>query len=531
MTFSLGVIPAASYAEAVVYKGGRHVTVNLAELGALHVIGSPGEGKSTFLGRLADACVNAGEGVLLLDPKGDLAEEVANRTAHPDQLIYLAPGAYPDDTFCLNVLEIPANHPQTSTLQEIVGNNLQRMFHHMGKYDPDFMSMIDTYLRAAVKTAYTKRNPTLVDVIGILISQVERDQAVAATRRPDIELFWSYYEARTPTDRRYQIDSTLRRLWEFLMDVRTYFFIANPTSTIHLADWIDQGKLVVVNLATGLHEDDAERIGNLLVAYLSTQYRFRASKLMPWDRTRRWRLIVDEFWRFAANPYTQILRDGRAFNFYPVVAHQDMGQLERLGDKWDVPKALGHASELSFRRSRAELPPGPPEVQQAFLARQQGMKLHEADWTVKSPTGTTATLVRMDQWTATVHATGEAAALEAARIYTLPKSTVPSLRERLEAWRQGGTTGKHAKPSQPKPTQPAPPRPHEPRPERRPAPDGGDAVRPADGAAHPGRPRPPRPHDGHDAPGSLFPRPPRPGVRRDAEKPGSGDDPPGGPAD
>lgn len=444
MSFTVGELPYIKMAAFFPQLPPKSLEIDLAQTGAIHVIGSPNEGKSTFLGRFADACIEVGEGVLVLDPKGDLAVDMATRTRHPDQLIYIAPGQYRDRTFSLNVLEVPEHHPDQARMQGIVGNNLLRMFHHMGAYDPDFMSLIDTYLRAAVKTAYTNRRPTLIDVLMVLASEAERQQLVSRTRRPDIELFWEYYQDRTPTDQRYQIDSTLRRLWEFLVDDCTYFFVAHPTSTLHIADWLNDGKLVVINLAAGLPDDDAERMGNLIVAYLATQYRLRASSLVPWDTQRRWRLIVDEFWRFTLNPYAQIIRDGRSFNFYPVVAHQDLGQLARVGDKWDVPKALGHADELSFRRSRTEVPEGPAEVQREFIERQRQMKRHEADWTARSSGDTSTTRVLMADWSATANPDGEQEALDRAARYTLPKADVPSVRDRLDAWRQGGTMEGHA---------------------------------------------------------------------------------------
>ena len=50
---------------------------------AIHVIGSPGMGKSTLLGNLCEQYCGAGDGVLLLDIKGDLARDIASRTRYP----------------------------------------------------------------------------------------------------------------------------------------------------------------------------------------------------------------------------------------------------------------------------------------------------------------------------------------------------------------------------------------------------------------------------------------------------------------
>ncbi len=66
--------------------------VELNELAKLWVIGSPGRGKSNFLGRFTDACIANGDGVILHDPKGDLARDVAANTRYADRLIYISIG-------------------------------------------------------------------------------------------------------------------------------------------------------------------------------------------------------------------------------------------------------------------------------------------------------------------------------------------------------------------------------------------------------------------------------------------------------
>jgi hypothetical protein len=416
----------------------KNVSVELSDVGAIHVIGSPGEGKSTFLGRLADGGIESGEGVLLIDPKGDLAVDVASRTAYPEDLIYITPGAYSDKYFTLNVMEVSDN----PKLRDIVAGNVVKMFEHLGKYDAAFMTLVGKYLVACVQTAYAKPDPTLVDVIKIMLIDTFRAEMVAKTRRPDLKIFWEYYEKRTGPEQRSQIDSTLGRLWEFLNFETSYWTIASPTSTLKLADWLNEGKLVVVNLAQGLDEGDARRLGNLMVSYLTTQYRLRESGLVPWDRSRRWRLIVDEFQEFSPIPFAQIIRNGRAFNFFTVVAHQDSAQ---LNDYPQLKGAVGHAARLEFRRSIDDIPTRSFTAQDEYRAGQDALRKFEADWTFRSPTGTTTTRVRMADWKAVAKPEQLGLAVDQAIQHTLPKSQIPSLSEDYRAWRQGGTMGSNAK--------------------------------------------------------------------------------------
>jgi hypothetical protein len=147
--FDVGRLPIASAATAFLNYPAPRLSIELAELGALHVVGSPGEGKSTFLGRLADACIAEDEGVLLIDPKGDLAVDLAERTEHPDKLIYVSPGAYDDRFFTLNVMEVAG---ESKRLRDIVSGNVVKMFEHLGKYDAAFMTLVGKYLVACVQS-------------------------------------------------------------------------------------------------------------------------------------------------------------------------------------------------------------------------------------------------------------------------------------------------------------------------------------------------------------------------------------------
>ena len=60
-------------------------------LSHMYVIGKTGTGKSTLLERLILSDVEAGDGLVLVDPHGDLAERIAARIPErrKDDLIYL----------------------------------------------------------------------------------------------------------------------------------------------------------------------------------------------------------------------------------------------------------------------------------------------------------------------------------------------------------------------------------------------------------------------------------------------------------
>src|SRR6478672_1109042 len=97
---------------------------------ATYVLGTQGTGKSTLLGQIAEQCAGAGEGVLVIDTKGELAEDIAARTTHPDQLIYVAPAAHlgAERYWALNPLELDRSIPGA---EDRLVSNLRVLFDRM----------------------------------------------------------------------------------------------------------------------------------------------------------------------------------------------------------------------------------------------------------------------------------------------------------------------------------------------------------------------------------------------------------------
>ena len=72
-------LPDGAYLLGVHQHLRQEVVVDAADMWSVHVVGRPGYGKSVFLGNLALQFHAAGEGVLVLDVKGDLARAAAAR--------------------------------------------------------------------------------------------------------------------------------------------------------------------------------------------------------------------------------------------------------------------------------------------------------------------------------------------------------------------------------------------------------------------------------------------------------------------
>lgn len=131
----------------------------------------------------------------------------------------------------------------------------------------------------------------------------------------------------------------------FLADPRLYRMFTNPPVDLHFRQIMDEGKILIVNLAKGLlGEDSANLLGALLVTTLGLAAFSRADI----DESRRTdhAVLIDEFQSFTTLSVANMVSELRKYHVGLVLSHQHLYQLEP-----EVRHAvLGNAGTLiSFR--------------------------------------------------------------------------------------------------------------------------------------------------------------------------------------
>lgn len=310
---------------------------------ATYVIGSPGMGKSTLLGTLCEQYIAAGDGGIVLDIKGDLARDIASRTRYPDRVIYVRPGILPSpdggQLWTLNPFE---GHRNRDGSASHIAINVLESFERMGRAELGVMANIRQTLQHAIRLAMTTPEPTLLDLLLIVVDQPYRQQLLRQAKHLNhvTRRFWSDLDdPKIPArERRSQLNTTRNRLEALLMDRELNLFVGTYHSTLRLKEWLDDGRMILVDLGLPLPRGLGSDIGNVIMSQLVTETFLREHE----DKTRTWRVIVDEFHEFVGANFATIITDARSYNVFPVVAHQDRSQLDRQ-DTRTLRGAVGHA--------------------------------------------------------------------------------------------------------------------------------------------------------------------------------------------
>lgn len=286
------------------------------------VIGRTGMGKSTLMKTMAFSDIAKGEGLALLDPHGDLAEEVVQvaRQNRPQDTVYFNP-AEPDGTLGFNILEAAGVKPH------LVASGVISV---MKKFWEDFWGpKMEHILRHALLSLVGIPNATLADVSRILLDKDFRRWVIGRITDAKIREFWlQEYERYTAWGRMDAASPILNKIGQFIANPDIRRLICQPKSSFDLRAIMDAGRIFVANLSRGkLGEDASALLGALLVTKFELAALARAD--VPPEARREFFLYVDEFPTLATPSFAGIMAESRKYSLAITVGMQYVDQIER----------------------------------------------------------------------------------------------------------------------------------------------------------------------------------------------------------
>ncbi|MEZ5844821.1 MAG: hypothetical protein R3D27_13950 [Hyphomicrobiaceae bacterium] len=308
-------------------------------------MGQTGAGKSTLLLNLIAQDLAAGHGVGVIDPHGALAERARLRAeADAHQVVYLDPTdmARP---IGFNVLDrVPPDQ------HAVAADGVVSAFHHVAR---QLGAAARVPADARRQGAARQPRATLLGVPKLFTDDRYRARILANVRDPVLAAFWrnewDAYDARFRSE---AIAPILNKIGKVLADGRLRNIVAQPTSTIDLRRIMDEGRILIVNLAKGpIGEGTSHLLGALLSTALATAALSRADT--PEALRRPFYLYADEFQTYASGGFAVILSEARKYALALTLGHQYLGQLSD-GLRQAV---LGNAASfIAFRLGAEDAP-------------------------------------------------------------------------------------------------------------------------------------------------------------------------------
>jgi Type IV secretion-system coupling protein DNA-binding domain len=313
----------------------------------IYIIGKTGTGKSTLLESMALQDLERGRGFALIDPHGDLVERIADRIppSRKADVIYLnAPDPRQPDGYN------PLRHVSDDRIS-LATSGMMEVFKKM--WPEAWGVRMEHILRNVLMALLEQRKPTLHDVLRMFSESAFRKNVARSCRNATVRAFLLYEFERFSFG--YRADGTApiqNKVGAFLADPLLSRILTSPEQDLHIRRIMDQGQVLLVNLAKGkLGEDSASLLGALLVTTIGLAAFSRAD--IPATERRDFFVYVDEFQSFTTLAVVNLFSELRKYRVGFTVAHQYLYQLEP-----EVRHAIfGNAgSVISFRVGAEDAP-------------------------------------------------------------------------------------------------------------------------------------------------------------------------------
>ena len=317
----------------------------------MHIIGTTGKGKSKLLEHMIYQDAIFGRGVALIDPHGNLADDVLsylgnsgffNNPENIKRLVYINPSRQ-DYSPGINLLELqkgedPAEH----------ANDIIEVFKRSWELEnaPVFEDVMFNSMMVLMEN-----NLSIIELPRLITDKLYRDILLAKTEDPAVyQFFKNRFDKWPKSEQAIRVESTLNKISRITGSVRIRNIFGQLKSTINFRDIMDESKILIVDLSY-LSELSAKLFGGFITTLIQQAAMARRTQKDFFEYLDEFQLFVST--EGGSKTFSRTLAEARKRHLYLVLAHQQLSQLDER-----MRGALGNVGTLvcfGLDRSDAEL--------------------------------------------------------------------------------------------------------------------------------------------------------------------------------
>ena len=284
----------------------------------MYLVGASGTGKSTALLNMIIQDMQAGKGIGVLDPHGDLIDTLLGYI--PDErvedVIVFDPS---DEVFPIGFNIIDAHSELEKTL---LASDLVSVFKRLSTSWGDQMnSVLANGIAAMLEST---EGGTLPILRRFLVDKAFRQEFLTTVQDPENVFYW---EREFPLLSGKPQGPVLTRLDTFLRPKPIRYMVAQQDNKIDFAKIMQSKKIFLAKLSQGaIGTENSYLMGAFLVTKLN-QIAFSRQALAESQR-QDFYLYIDEFHNFITPSMESILSGARKYHMALILAHQELRQLE-----------------------------------------------------------------------------------------------------------------------------------------------------------------------------------------------------------
>jgi len=290
----------------------------------LYVIGATGTGKTKFLEFLIQQDIEMGKGFGVIDPHGDLIEDVKGFLGYYygedeeiSRRVVLVDPTDPEFTVTFNPLEkLPGVSPAEQA------GELLSCFRKI--WSGSWGVRMEDLMRNSL-IALAEAELPLTELPHLLTDGNFRMRVLDRVENPIARDYFRRFDSLTERGRVAWIEPVMNKMNALLADQRIAQIFSSPKSSFDLRNVMDEGKILLVKLDKGKLKDSADLLGSLIMAKVQMAAFSRSD--VPQSRRRPFYLYIDEFQNFATESFLVVLSEARKYGLCLIMAHQTLSQI------------------------------------------------------------------------------------------------------------------------------------------------------------------------------------------------------------
>ena len=291
----------------------------------LYVLGKSGVGKTTLVQAMIQSDLARGRGFALIDPMGDLAEQVADRVplSRENDVIYIDPS---DSTHCLGFNPL---HAVAVDNRPLVAAQIVASFAAIWKLSladtPRLLYVLYNSLRLLLDTP----GSTLLGLQKLLVDADYRRHLLRSSHDPAVHNFFEQELAELSDRDAAATVASVQNKIGMLLSGPLRNILGSPRPTINVRRAMDEGQVIILNLAKGKSgEGPTHLLGALFTMGFAQAAEMRAA--IPENDRRDFTLYAEEVHNYATDSLVSIITESRKWRLSTVLSHQTLSQIPPL---------------------------------------------------------------------------------------------------------------------------------------------------------------------------------------------------------
>ncbi|MBI2038957.1 MAG: type IV secretion system DNA-binding domain-containing protein [Candidatus Niyogibacteria bacterium] len=287
----------------------------------MYVVGKSGVGKSKLLELLIRQDIGQGHGVCVIDPHGDLIEEILKfipeERIRDTVLIDPADTAWPTSFNPLQNVHPELKHQVAQGLIEVMAR----------QFGANWTPRLEHVLRFTLLALLDFPMATMRGMISMLTDRKYRQKAIDYIEDEMVRRFWAIefadWSEKFDTE---AVIPLVNKLGQFLSNPYLRHIFGQRENKVDLERIMNEKKILLISLSKGkMGEENSSFFGSMFITKLKQAGMARAA--MPEEKREDFYLYVDEFHNLVTTTFESLFSESRKYGLALVVAHQYMAQL------------------------------------------------------------------------------------------------------------------------------------------------------------------------------------------------------------